>query len=103
MGLTPREPGSAPLRGLLVSVLFSPKKELTPIIRLPTASSRRKRPTDSAQSSSSGPTKLCMVSPELTIFLSETRYIPAPLERTYLQAWAVFPALLKELIDPTAG
>jgi len=41
--------------------------------------------------------------PSLPIFLSETRYIPAPLEGTYLQAWAVFPALLKELIDPTAG
>jgi len=39
--------------------------------------------------------------PSLPIFLSETRYIPAPLEATYLEAWAVFPALLKELIDPT--
>ena len=38
--------------------------------------------------------------PSLPIFLSETRYIPAPLEATYLQAWAVFPALLKELIEP---
>ncbi len=41
--------------------------------------------------------------PSLPIFLSETRYIPAPLEATYLQAWAVFPALLKELISQTAG
>jgi hypothetical protein len=41
--------------------------------------------------------------PSLPIFLSETRYIPAPLETTYLQEWAVFPALLKELIDPTTG
>ena len=41
--------------------------------------------------------------PSLPIFLSETRYIPAPLEATYLQAWAVFPALLKELIDPSTG
>ena len=24
----------------------------------------------------------------------------APLESTYLQAWAVFPAMLKELIEP---
>jgi Protein of unknown function (DUF4058) len=39
--------------------------------------------------------------PSPPIFLSETRYIPAPLEATYLRAWAVFPALLKELIDPT--
>jgi Protein of unknown function (DUF4058) len=38
--------------------------------------------------------------PSLPIFLSEARYIPAPLEATYLQTWAVFPALLKELIDP---
>jgi hypothetical protein len=37
--------------------------------------------------------------PSLPIFLSQTRYIPAPLEETYLQAWAVFPALLKELIS----
>jgi len=41
--------------------------------------------------------------PSLPIFLSETRYIPAPLETTYNQAWDVFPALLKELIDPPAG
>jgi hypothetical protein len=41
--------------------------------------------------------------PSLPIFLSETRYIPAPLEATYQQAWAVFPALLKELMNPTTG
>src|SRR5271166_3024074 len=40
--------------------------------------------------------------PSLPIFLSETRYIPAPLEVTYQEAWAVFPAMLKELIEPTA-
>jgi hypothetical protein len=39
--------------------------------------------------------------PSLPIFLCETRYIPAPLEATYKEAWAVFPALLKELIEPT--
>lgn len=38
--------------------------------------------------------------PPLPIFLSETRYIPAPLESTYLQAWEVFPAMLKELFEP---
>jgi hypothetical protein len=38
--------------------------------------------------------------PSLPIFLSETRYIPAPLESTYLEAWAVFPGLLKDIIDP---
>ncbi len=37
--------------------------------------------------------------PSLPIFLSETRYIPAPLEATYQQAWAVFPALLRELME----
>jgi Protein of unknown function (DUF4058) len=39
--------------------------------------------------------------PSLPIFLSETRYIPAPLETTYQEAWAVYPAMLKELIEPT--
>lgn len=38
--------------------------------------------------------------PSLPIFLSEDHYIPAPLEATYMQAWAVYPALLKELIEP---
>ena len=37
--------------------------------------------------------------PSLPIFLSESRYIPAPLEMTYMEAWEVFPAMLKELID----
>jgi hypothetical protein len=38
----------------------------------------------------------------LPIFLSDTRYIPALLEATYLEAWAVFPAILKELmVSPT--
>ncbi len=41
--------------------------------------------------------------PSSPIFLSETRYIPAPLEATYMRAWAVFPSLLKEIIDPTTG
>jgi hypothetical protein len=41
--------------------------------------------------------------PSLPIFLSETRYVPAPLEATYQQAWEVFPAILKELIVPTAS
>ena len=33
--------------------------------------------------------------PPMPIFLSDIRYIPAPLEPTYLEAWAVFPAMLK--------
>ena len=36
--------------------------------------------------------------PSLPIFLSETRYIPAPLEVTYQEAWAAFPDMLKELM-----
>lgn len=38
--------------------------------------------------------------PSLPIFLSQTRYIPAPLEQTYQEAWAAFPALLKPLLGP---
>jgi Protein of unknown function (DUF4058) len=41
--------------------------------------------------------------PSSPIFLSETRYIPAPLEATYMRAWAVFPAMLKEIIEPPTG
>jgi hypothetical protein len=40
--------------------------------------------------------------PSIALFLSETRYIPAPLESTYQEAWAVYPAMLKELIDRPA-
>jgi hypothetical protein len=40
--------------------------------------------------------------PSSPIFLSETRYIPAPFESTYLQAWTVFPAMLKELIETSS-
>jgi hypothetical protein len=36
--------------------------------------------------------------PPSPIFLSETRYIPAPLESTYMRAWGVFPAMLKEVM-----
>jgi Protein of unknown function (DUF4058) len=42
------------------------------------------------------------VLPSMPIFLSETRYIPAPLETTYQEAWAVFPAMLKELLEPAS-
>ena len=40
--------------------------------------------------------------PSLPIFLSEPRTFPVPLVMTYLEAWAVFPDRLKELIEPTA-
>jgi hypothetical protein len=43
--------------------------------------------------------------PSAPIFLSETRYVPAPLEETYSQAWAFFPTYLKQIMEglPTAS
>ena len=41
--------------------------------------------------------------PSLPIFLSPDRYIPAPIEETYQQAWDVFPALLKGLMEGTGN
>ncbi len=43
--------------------------------------------------------------PSLPIFLSdsESDYVPAPLEITYQQAWDVYPAMLKELIETAAS
>lgn len=43
------------------------------------------------------------VLPSLPIFLSETRYVNAPLESTYMQAWEVYPAFLKEIMDRPAA
>lgn len=41
--------------------------------------------------------------PSLPIFLTaEGDYIAAPLEETYRSSWAVFPADLKELLEPIA-
>ena len=37
--------------------------------------------------------------PSSPIFLSEDYYVPAPLESTYMQAWDVYPALLKDVIE----
>ena len=37
--------------------------------------------------------------PGMPIFLSEDDYVSAPLEVTYMQAWAVFPAMLKDLME----
>jgi hypothetical protein len=41
------------------------------------------------------------VLPSAPIFLSDSEmyYVPAPLEATYMQAWDVYPAMLKELIE----
>jgi hypothetical protein len=38
--------------------------------------------------------------PSAPIFLTEYDHVPCPLESTYMQAWAVFPAMLKELLGP---
>ncbi len=38
--------------------------------------------------------------PAVPLFLTEYDYVPCPLDSTYAQAWAVFPALLKDIVDP---
>jgi hypothetical protein len=38
--------------------------------------------------------------PAIPLFLTEYDYVPCPLDATYDQAWAVFPALLKEIVAP---
>jgi hypothetical protein len=40
-------------------------------------------------------------SPPIFLSDSEMHYIPAPLETTYQETWARFPAMLKEIIEPT--
>jgi hypothetical protein len=39
--------------------------------------------------------------PAIPLFLTEYDYVPCPLDATYDQAWAVFPAMLKEVLEPT--
>jgi hypothetical protein len=41
--------------------------------------------------------------PSLPIFLTEADYIEAPLEETYRASWAVYPADLKELVEPPSA
>jgi hypothetical protein len=41
--------------------------------------------------------------PSAPIFLSETRYVPAPLEETYLRTWANYPDYLKEVMAAPPG
>ena len=36
--------------------------------------------------------------PAIPLFLTEYDHVPCPLEATYMEAWAVFPAMLQELI-----
>jgi Protein of unknown function (DUF4058) len=38
--------------------------------------------------------------PPIPLFLTEYDYEPCPLDATYDQAWAVFPAMLKETLEP---
>jgi Protein of unknown function (DUF4058) len=38
--------------------------------------------------------------PAIPLFLTEYNYVPCPLNATYDQAWAVFPAMLKEILEP---
>ena len=40
--------------------------------------------------------------PSLPLFLSETRYIPAPLESTYVEAWSKYPRQLREIMERQA-
>ncbi len=37
--------------------------------------------------------------PAIPLFLTEYNYVPCPLDATYDQAWAVFPAMLKEILE----
>jgi hypothetical protein len=38
--------------------------------------------------------------PAIPLFLTEDFHLPCPLESTYDQAWAVFPEMLKDVVDP---
>ena len=37
--------------------------------------------------------------PSIPLFLTEYDYVPCPLEASYMQSWAVFPAMLRELME----
>jgi hypothetical protein len=37
--------------------------------------------------------------PAIPLFLTEYDYVPCPLDATYEQAWAVFPAMLKDILE----
>lgn len=38
--------------------------------------------------------------PDIPLFLTENDFVPCPLEATYEQTWAVFPAMLKQVVEP---
>jgi hypothetical protein len=40
--------------------------------------------------------------PALPIFLSQDRYVPAPLEQTYQEAWSAFPLFLKKIVEQSS-
>jgi hypothetical protein len=40
--------------------------------------------------------------PSIPLFLTEYDYVPCPLEASYMEAWAVFPAMLKEIMAAPA-
>lgn len=40
--------------------------------------------------------------PSLPLFLQPEHYVPAPLEATYQQTWAAFPAAMRELLEEPA-
>jgi hypothetical protein len=39
----------------------------------------------------------------MSIFLTPDRYVPCPLEDTYMTTWGVFPAALKGELERPAG
>jgi Protein of unknown function (DUF4058) len=39
--------------------------------------------------------------PAIPLFLTEYDHVPCPLDATYEQAWRVFPAMLKEIVEPS--
>jgi hypothetical protein len=40
--------------------------------------------------------------PDIPLFLTEDFHVPCPLDATYQQAWAAFPAMLKEIVEGRA-
>jgi len=41
--------------------------------------------------------------PSSPLFLTDDFHLPVPLERSYMEAWAVYPKLVKRVIDPPPG
>ena len=47
------------------------------------------------------PTSIGSILTEMPLFLTKTHYIPAPLERTYMQAWAGVPQRWRRVVEAT--